>query len=351
MPVMREPQDFVGGLKDRQQVDRLSQLESLLKAAVTNEKLLQKELDDLQKTVGRITQLKPEDTKVPKWIAPKRVASPHAATPVLLLSDLHLDEVVNKNEMDGLNEYNREIAKQRLERVVNKTVEYLKTYTAGVSWDGIMVAVLGDIITGAIHEELAKTNEAPIPATIAYWVPVLASALSYLADELGQVFVPCVDGNHDRTGKRIPFKNRAEESFAWIIYHWLADHLRDDPRITFSISTSPEQIVPVYNTKFLCVHGDATKGGGGIGGIWPPIVRYVTKKQDTGSTVGRGFDYALLGHWHQEVWGPNFIINGSTKGFDEYARGMAFRYERPKQLLFLVTPERGITLRTAIHAD
>jgi hypothetical protein len=306
---------------------------------------------ELEVLLQRGTQLRPADQRVPSWVKPRRRSGAHVATPVLMLSDLHLDEVVDPAEMDGLNAFDRDIAHARLERTVNKTVDYLRRYTAGATLNGIVVALLGDIITGAIHEELAKTNESPVPDTIVHWVPALASALTYLADELGQVFVPCVDGNHDRLGKRIQYKQRALESFAWIIYHWLADTLRDDDRITFSISAAPEQIVPVYDTRFLLAHGDAPRGGGGIGGIWPPIVRWVTKKHDTLASQGRPFEYALIGHWHQEVWGANFVINGALKGYDEYARGNAFRFEPPKQCLFLVTPERGVSTRTAIFCE
>jgi hypothetical protein len=313
----------------------------------------QKRVEELEAMLGRISQIRPNDQRIPEWIAPQKGTKRHVATPVLMLSDLHLDEVVDRNEMDGLNAYNRTIAKKRFERVVNKTSDYLHSYTAGVEFDGIMVPLLGDIITGAIHEELAKTNESPVPATIVYWIPVMAAGLRHLADEFGRVFCPTVDGNHDRTGKKIQYKNRAEESFAWIIYHWLADTLRDDDRITFSISQSPEQMVPIYKTNFLLHHGDIGRGsaGSGIGGIFPPIMRWVHKKQSTYGSQRRPFDLALLGHWHQETWGPNFVINGSMKGYDEYARGNAFAYERAKQLLFVVTPERGIMQRTSIHCD
>lgn len=308
-------------------------------------------VETLEKILGRVAQLSPSEKQVPTWVAPKRKTKAHMGTPVLVLSDFHLDEVVDRGEMDGMNEYNREIAEARLDRVVNFTVDYLRTYTAGVTFEGIVVPMLGDIIAGAIHEELAKTNESPMPATIVHWVPKIASALTYLADEFGRVFVPTVDGNHDRVGKHIQYKNRAEESFAWIVYHWLADSVKNDDRITFSISQSPEHLVTIHDTTFLLAHGDGTRGGQGIGGIWPPILRYVTKKQDSYSAIRKSFDYALLGHWHQLVWGPNFIINGSMIGYNEYARGLALRYERPQQALFLVTPENGITTRAPIFCE
>ena len=63
------------------------------------------------------------------------------------------------------------------------------------------------------------------------------------------------------------------------------------------------------------------------------------------------FDYAVIGHWHSLLYGQDFIVNGSTKGYDEYARANGFGFERPQQALFLVTPEHGITNRMHIFAD
>lgn len=308
-------------------------------------------IQELERFLDRYAAVKPQDQKVPKWLAPKRRSKAHRGTPVLMLSDLHLDEVVEPAEMDGLNEYNRAIAHKRLEEVVNSTVKLMKGYVTGLHFDGIVVPLLGDIITGDIHEELAKTNEDTVQGTIVHWVPVLASALRHLADEFGRVFVPCVDGNHDRATKRTQAKKRAENSFAWIIYNWLADTLRDDDRITFSISTSPEQRIDVYETRFLLAHGDAFRSSGGVGGLYPSLLKWLLRKHALYSTARNDFDYALIGHWHQLLWGSDFVVNGSLKGYDEYARASGFGFERPQQALFVVTPENGVVQRMPVFAD
>ena len=76
-------------------------------------------------------------------------------------------------------------------------------------YDGITLMLGGDIITGAIHQELADTNEAPVPATIAHWTPILASIIDYLADQFGRIWIASVDGNHDRTTMKPRMKLRA----------------------------------------------------------------------------------------------------------------------------------------------
>lgn len=310
-----------------------------------------KRITELEAFLDRYSSIRPADQKVPAWLTPKRRTKKHHATPLLMLSDLHLDEVVEEAEMDGLNAYNREIAEARLREVVNSTAKLVRNYVAGVEIDGIVVAFLGDLITGDIHEELARTNESPVPASIVHWVPLLASALTYLADEFGKVFVPCVDGNHDRTQKRTPKKQRAESSFAWIIYNWLADSLRDDPRITFSITPAAEQVITVYNTNFLLSHGDSFRSQGGVGGLYPSLLKWLLRRHQVYGQAGRPWDYALIGHWHQLLWGRDFVVNGSLKGYDEYAKDGGFGFERPQQALFIVTPENGIVQRMPVFAD
>lgn len=323
------------------------------KHAATRRELVkaQDRIVELEQLMDRFTVVNPGDTTVPKWMAAKRRARGHRATALLMLSDLHLDERVDLDEMSGMNAYNRAIAEGRLEAVVNGCVKLCSQYVAGVDFDGIVLPLNGDIITGEIHDELARTNEAPPTASIAHWVPKLASAIAYLADEFGRVFVPCTDGNHDRTYRRTPSKRRAESSLAWVVYNWLADTLRADERITFRITTAPGQVYPVYGTVFHQIHGDGFRSSGGVGGIYPSMLKYLLRQDALWSSQGTPVDCHLLGHWHTYLTGPNFIVNGSLKGYDEYAKGNGFSFEKPRQALAVVTPERGITLQMPVYAD
>jgi hypothetical protein len=311
----------------------------------------QKRITELEEALARFSVIKPEDMRTPKWLKMPKGKRRHHATPVLMLSDLHLDEVVDKYEMDGANEYDRAIAEARLEQIVYGVVKLLRRFISGVEIDGLFLAMLGDIVTGIIHDELARTNEAPVPDTIVHWVPLIASAIKFLADELDvPIHVACVDGNHDRLFKQVPAKQRATSSLAWVIYNWLADSLRDDPRITFGLTTSAEQIVPVYDTKLLLSHGDSFRSAGGVGGLYPSLLKWLLRRHDYYSSVSHGFDYALIGHWHQPLWGQDFVVNGSLKGYDEYAKQGGFKFNVPSQQLFVVTPERGMTQRLEVFA-
>ena len=314
----------------------------------------EKEVENLEDMLGKVADVRRQDLVVPKWATQKprsKKARENTGRPLLMLSDLHLDEVVDSGTMGGLNEYNRQIAEIRFERIIEQAVAFPKNYWSGISYDGIVLALVGDILTGTIHEELAETNDDTLPGTIAHWTPILASAIEYLADEYGAVHVPSVDGNHDRSHKKPRYKRRAKDSWMWVISAWLAHSFKDDDRVSFTLTEESEILLPVYDTNFLLVHGDEPKGGGGIAGLWSPITRYVSKKQDFYAATGRRFDYALMGHWHQRTQGSNFLINSSLKGYDEYAKGHSFPFSRPSQNLLLITPERGMVHNDELFAE
>ncbi len=307
---------------------------------------------ELELLMDRFAAVKATDQRVPSWVTPKKRTRAHHATALLMLSDLHLDEVVDKLELDGMNEYDRQIAHRRLERIIDGTIELCTRYVAGVHFDGIVVALNGDIITGDLHD-MAITNEAPTPATIAHWVPHLASALVHLADHFGRVHVPCTSGNHDRdpAKRRTPTQQREQSALTWIVYNWLADALRDDKRITFTISTSPTLVYPIYTTTFAQWHGDQFRSAGGVGGIFPSLLKYLHRVDSMYAAHGQRLDVHLFGHHHQYLTGRNWIGNGSLKGYDGYAKSMGFGFEPPQQALAIVTPERGIVQQMPVHAQ
>lgn len=328
----------------------LSDAKVKLRAAEKRNNFLSGENARLTKVLDEHTALKGLRLAPGTWPTPVRKSKRHKATAFLVLSDLHLGEVVDLAEMMGMNKYDTAIAEARVARVFNRTAEFIDNYISGVDIERIVVGLLGDIISGIIHEELERTNEMTVQETIVHWVPILAAGVTMLADHFGKVHVPCVEGNHDRSYKRIPYKQRARTSHGWLIYHWLADSLRHDKRVTFSISESPEQLMDVYSTRFLLAHGDAFRYDGGVGGIAVPMNKWLLRSHKLYSMMGKDFNYAVIGHWHSYTAGNDYVINGSLKGYDEYASGHKFAFEEPKQALIITTPEHGVTINTPIFA-
>lgn len=279
----------------------------------------------------------------PVWTRRPPKAGKHHGTPWLLLSDLHLDEVVQPAEIGVVNAYNRKIAELRLQGTFERAVEVCRTYWSGITYDGIVCPLAGDIYSGDIHDELTQTNEDTILGSILHWTDRLASGIALLADEFGKVHIPVVVGNHSRRTRKPRSKFRARDNFDWFTGHLLARQFADDKRVTFDVSESADVMVDAYSRRVCVTHGDQVSGGAGIGGIWPPIMRLDARKRARANAVNAPYDLMVLGHWHQLTFGPQFVMNGSLKGYDEFAFTSNFGFEPPQQALWLMTPEHGKT--------
>ena len=281
---------------------------------------------------------------VPEWFALKSAEDKHG-TVCAVLSDLHLDEVVRKEEISGVNAYNRRIAELRLRRFFDKAVELPRDYLNGITYDGFVLMCLGDTFTGEIHDELAATNEGHPFETALYFLDHFVAGIRMLADHYGKVHVVSVPGNHDRTYKKPRYKGRVVTSLHYLFMKFVEREFQNDDRVTFQAPESPDATVKIYDTSYLCTHGDRFKGGNGVGGIVMPLLRGHHKTQLRQQAIRQPYDVMVMGHWHQYIAMPSsgLIINGSLKGFDEYSYGMGFNYEPAQQALWVTTPEHGAT--------
>lgn len=296
---------------------------------------------------------------IPTWMAPGKAAEPHHAVATAILSDLHLDEKVAHHEMSGLNKYDREIALKRLRRWADKHIVLFRDFMGhGVTYDGAVLFLNGDLFSGDIHLELAVTNVDTMFGTLDFWLDPLASVIRQLAAEYGKLVVVVKGGNHGREPwlKRTPAKQRARRNIDWFAGRMLAKMLDGTPGLTWHIEESPQSIIPIYNTRYLVEHGDDLGGGGtggGIAGIWPGMFRATMKRHQSYASVGQNFDVACYGHWHQAIITPQqgIIMNGSLKGHDEYAVKMGFPFQKAEQVIWQTTPEHGPTLSTTIICE
>jgi hypothetical protein len=280
----------------------------------------------------------------PVWLAPAKAEEKHG-TVCAVLSDLHLDEVVRKQEVGGVNAFNRRIAEQRLKRFFEKAVELPRDYLSNIEYDGFVLMCLGDTFTGEIHEELAVTNEGHPFETALHFIDYFVAGIRLLVEHYGKVHVVSVPGNHDRTYKKPRYKGRVVTSMHYLFMKFVEREFAGDDRVTFQAPETPDAVVKVYDTTYLCTHGDQFKGGNGVGGIMVPLLRGHLKTQQRQQAIRQGYDVMVMGHWHQYLAVPSsgLIINGSLKGYDEFAYGHGFNYEPAQQALWVTTPEHGAT--------
>lgn len=274
--------------------------------------------------------------------------------PTLMLSDLHFGEVVFSEQVGGVNVYNTSIAKKRLARVVSGAVKLMRETLSPGMFGGMVCVLGGDMVDGAIHEELRETGDATVMESVITLHDELIPHLYALADEFGKVHVVCVAGNHGRMDKKPRIKNRQKLNFDWLLYHFIMRTVEQGKyadKITFSIPDGDDASYRIYNTRFLLTHGDKFTGGNGITGPLLPWMRGDMKTRKQYGAMGKPYDWLIMGHWHQLRYLEGIIVNGCLPGFNEYAMRMGFGFELPQQALFITHPTRGVTFREAIWAD
>jgi len=329
---------------------RAERLYAELRAARRRIGSLEAQIEDMQRLVHVLRDI-PVPEKTPRWLKPKKATRHHTAIPTLFISDTHFDEVVDPAAVGGVNSYNREIAEVRLRRVFERGIVLTRDYLSGVRYDGAVILLGGDIVSGNIHEELARTNEDQIMGTVVHWVPQLAAGIEMWAEVFGRVHVVAVVGNHGRNSQKMPSKGIVRDNFDWLIYRWVADRLREDERITWQIPEGPDAYFPIYNTRFLLTHGNAFRGGDGQVGPLGPIIRGNLRTYRRQMFLDQPYDWLVMGHWHTYAHVAGLVVNGSLKGYDEYAYAQRFTPERPQQAFWLTTPENGVTVAAPIFAD
>lgn len=319
-------------------------------------KQLEKEDDTAEKIRAVIFQLAERTPEPPAWVAGRGGPNGSRGSPMTIWSDWHYSEVINPDEVGGVNDFNSRIAKRRVQKLVDTTTDLAFNHMgrAKASYPGIVVCLGGDMIGGDIHEELAITNDRTAHQSVNDLTDLLASALDNLAVRFGRVFVPCVVGNHGRATRKPRMKQRVYTNYDWSIYCNLERHFRREKHVQFMVPPESDARFNVFGHRYLLTHGDSmgVKGGDGIIGAIGPIMRGSMKIHNSEAEIGRDFDTLCVCHWHQYITLPGLIVNNSLKGYDEYARlQLRAKYSRPSQALWFSHPEHGITAHWQVYLE
>jgi len=308
------------------------------------------EIKRLRQTLGLHEALDAAKMDPPVWLREKRKGGGHRAIPSLALSDVHRDEMVKPEQIDGLNKHNTAISDLRVRKGFEGCVRVCRDYIKGMDYEGIQLFLPGDMISGSIHEELKETNEVTVAESVVGMVEPLEAGINLLAAEFGKVHVTCVVGNHGRTTRKPIAKNRAQDNMDWLIYKIVEREMRGRANVTMDISEGADAYVTLYGTRYVLTHGDQFRGGGGIAGILSPLLLGSHRKTRRAATAGKPYDVMVFGHFHQSLWFPTkgLIGVGCTVGYDEYAFVNNMEPEPPQCALWLTSPEHGITVNAPV---
>lgn len=267
--------------------------------------------------------------------------------PIVQLSDWHIDEVVKSKSVLGLNEYNPEVAQKRVDTLFVKMCKLIEHHQENYDITEAVIALQGDFIGGWIHDELMQTNsESPLNA-IRTVRNMILSGFKYVQEHLDvdKIHVVCISGNHSRNTRKIQFANFNDVSLEYGMYkdmEEISGQIGLD-KFEFIIPAAEMTVVEMLGKRMLFAHGHEFKYAGGIGGIYPSMLRWFSK-------VAKVFrlDIAFIGHWHQSIFTQQCVVNGSLKGYDAYAMGKGIDFQPPSQNLTLLDSKYGFCLHQEI---
>jgi len=264
------------------------------------------------------------------------------AVPVLVLSDWHLDEKVDANAIRDSEGYNVEIAKRRVQSLLEGANQIIQILHRDSNINQLVVALLGDFMSCWIHDELVETNGMTPPEAVLTALNMLTGVLENLLANCGvdKIIVVEATGNHGRITKKPQAKNRVKKNYEWIIYHLLAKHFEDkgETRIQFKPPTGYFNWLNILGRPVRFHHGDAVHYQGGVGGVHIPLRKAIAQWNKKNAAV-----LDVMGHWHAREMSRDYVINGCLIGYNEFAEQIKADFETARQSIFLLHSRFGKT--------
>lgn len=259
-----------------------------------------------------------------------------SATAVAIASDWHWEETVHPDNVNGLNEFNTSIARQRAEKFFINSARLVNINSKESKIETLVLALLGDLINGQLREEAMENNSMrPMDALLEVW-KVLAGGINYLLENTDvNLVIPCHSGNHARTTKKLHISTESGNSLEYVLYNGLASEFKDNKRVKFIIPSSYHSYLDINGFVVRFHHGHAQKYNGGVGGIYISVNKAIAQWNKS-----KHADLDVFGHFHQMRDGGNFVCNGSLIGYNEFANFIKADFEKPKQVFFLVDHKR-----------
>lgn len=299
---------------------------------------LEKSLGEAEHLAAELAGLRGLSFEIPQWILDTRTGKRGKSVIGALTSDIHMGEVIEAEEINGINAFNPEICRQRLRRYFPAVCEIGSRWNSDTDCEGALLALAGDLISGDIHEELRITNSLTSHEQCLAVAEELSAGILNLKEAFGRVHVVVVPGNHGRTTHKPTAKMYARLSYDNLIGAMIAQKFSGDDRVTFQQSAAKDQLTPVFGRTVLTTHGDkiGTKGGMGFAGPILPIVRGAKKIEAQQAGIGRKPDLIQFGHYHTTGNPGHVLANGSVPGYSEYGDDLRAVVEPPQQWAYLL---------------
>ncbi len=309
---------------------------------------LVKRIIELERDLALMQNIKDYDPVIYDIPAPKK-NNTHEATAIYQWSDWHVDELVDPDTVNGMNAYNKEIARKRAFKLFENSIKLTDTQRSGVKIDNAVLHLGGDGIGGYIHPELMQTNTMSPLEGIFYCKDLMASGIEYFLQhgKFKKITIVTSRGNHPRLTPKMQFANDYSMNLEIFLYYSLMEHFKHEKNIQFKVEKSELSYLNVYDRVLRFFHGHQVKFKGGVGGLTVPLFKQLLRWDQN---MPAYYNFMCDKHCYS-IPTPNCQLNGALKGFDAFAVSHGFSYQPPLQSFTLLDSKRGITVKAPIFCE
>ena len=263
---------------------------------------------------------------------------------ILHISDIQYGEVIDYEAMDGLNSYNIEIANLRIQRYFQKAHRFLTELWQGKKAEEVVLLLNGDMISGALHHELDRTDAVRPMAAAKLVAEQLVAGINLIADEGFRVRIMSTPGNHGRTTIKPESKGHALQNYDTLVGWFVEAAFSNNPLVTVHYSESVDARFFVFSFPMLATHGDriGSRGGAGFLGATATILRGHHKLMADYAARGKPVYKVFTGHFHTPAVTIHGYANNTMAGPSEYSRDGRMSITPPSQDYLVVHDVHGI---------
>lgn len=261
----------------------------------------------------------------------------HAASVVLMLSDIHCEERVDPATVNDENDYSLDVCEARLAELERRFFEMLEHERQIADIRRVVVWIGGDAITGHIHPDCVEVAQLSPPNATRWIAERLRGLIDAVAERADSVIVCTNAGNHGRSTEKNRIATELDHSWEQLMYHTLAREERND-NVEWQIATGHLGYVDLDGFTLRTTHGHSIRYAGGVYGLALPASKAIAAWD-----AHRRADLTVFGHYHTWGWlrGGRYVSNGSVIGHSAYAVRIKATPERPCQGLVVIDHGRN----------
>ena len=258
-------------------------------------------------------------------------------------TDWHVEERVTLEGTGGKNFFNLVEAERRIKQFYTKIVKIIDWQSGLAPVIELWHPLLGDLLSGYIHDELAESNELSPTEACVFLQEMITSGIEFLLKETKlPIYLPTCVGNHGRTTQKMRIKTSYKNSYEWLLYSTLARYYSNNPRVHFKVGKAYYNICEIQKRKVRFHHGDGIRYQGGVGGISIPVNKAIAAWDKIEQV-----DLDVFGHYHTFKWDyTKWVSCGSLMGYNEFAISIKADFQHPTQTFIVL--DRGYSVPLAI---